>query len=499
MFRCVPHLPQVPAWLLIAILSAVLTAVQPVSNVAMAASADGEPPAAVPATTLAALREAAMHSDWAMTQLANLTDRTGARLSGSAGLAAAVEQLAATLRSLGARVTLQPVKVPHWVRGLEQGALVRWADQPAGLQQPLHLTALGASSATPAAGITAPVLVVQDFAELDRRAAEVPGHVVVFVARFDQNLAENGHAGEAYEQDGAYRFSGPSRAAALGAVAALVRSVGGASFRLPHTGQTTFKPGQAAIPTAALAAEDADLIDRLARRGDVQLHLVLTPQTLPDADSFNVIADWPGRERPDEVVIVSGHLDSWDLGTGAVDDGVGVMGAAGVLQLLQQLDLHPRRTVRMIAWTNEENGLRGARTYFDAVAAQLATQSAAIESDAGAGHALGVQAAVAPAALPALRAVTAALAPIGATVLQARDHAPGADVAALGAAGVATFAPLVDTRHYFDIHHTAADTLDKVDLHNLRTQVATLAVLAYFLAELPEPLAGLPPVPAADH
>jgi hypothetical protein len=356
------------------------------------------------------------------------------------------------------------------------------------MSQTLRLTTLGGSSATPAIGLTARVIVVRDFDELETRAKEVRGNIVLFESRFDQRLADNGYASNAYEQAGAYRFNGPSAAQTLGAVAALVRSIGGAIFLLPHTGATTWKNGQLPIPAAALAAEDADLIERLAASGPVTMRLLLTPQTLPDADSSNVIAEWPGREKPGEYVIVSGHLDSWDLATGATDDGVGVIGAAAVLEVLRQLDLHPRRTIRFVAWTNEENGGRGGEAYFKSVDGRLGTQVAAIESDDGAGRSLGIAAAVTKDSLELLRPVLQSLRPIGATVLSYRDDELGADIAPLQKAGVPGFAPLVDSRHYFDYHHTAADTLDKVDPENLRTQVATMAVLAYYLAELPEPL-----------
>jgi carboxypeptidase Q len=448
-------------------------------------------PAAVPAVdpvTLARIRDAAMTGTWAWQQLARLTDTIGPRLSGSPQLEAAVRQVAATMRDLGASVTVQPVKVPHWVRGVEQAALVDYAGRPPGLTQQLRLTALGGSAATAAAGITAGVIVVHDFEELAARAREVRGNIVLYETRFDQRLADNGRAFDAYVGAGRYRFEGPAKAAALGATAALVRSVGGADYRLPHTGATVWNDHQTPIPAAALAAEDADLIARLAVFGPVTLKLRLTPKTLPDADSANVIADWPGREKPDEYVIVSGHLDSWDLATGATDDGVGVMGAAAVIQVMKQLGLHPRRTIRFVAWTNEENSGSGNKAYFASVAPKIDGQIAAIESDAGAGRSLGVSAAVKPDSMTALQPVADALAPIGAAVLSHSDTEIGTDIAPLQVAGVPGFAPLVDTRHYFDYHHSAADTLDKVDPQNLNSQVATMAVLAYFLAELPQPL-----------
>ena len=431
-----------------------------------------------------------MHSDWAYQRLADLTDRIGPRMSGSAQLDAAIAQVAAAMRGLGAQVTLLPAQVPHWVRGEEQADLVDYPGRPAGIVQHLHLTALGTSAATPTAGLTARLLVVRNFDELAAHAAEVPGRIVVFTTRFDQRLADNGHAGDAYSQDGKYRFNGPARAAALGAAATLVRTVGGAEYRLPHTGATTWPEGQAPTPAAALAAEDADLIARLAAQGPVTMRLVLTPQKLPDVDSANVIADWPGREKPGEYVLVSGHLDSWDLGTGAQDDGAGVMAAAGVIEVLQGLGLHPRRTIRFVAWTDEENGGRGARAYFASVASSVKTHVAAIESDEGGGRSLGLLAAVPGTSLAQLDPVIRALQPVGATTLTRQERSVGADIAALQAAGVAGFAPNVDARHYFDYHHSAADTLDKIDPESLRTQVATMAVLAWYLAELPEPLPG---------
>jgi len=443
---------------------------------------------AVDAATLAQIRDAAMSDDWAFRHLAELTDKIGPRLSGSPQLTAAMTQIADAMRALGAQVTLQPVKVPHWVRGEERAELIEYPGRPAGITQRLHLTALGGSSATPAGGLAARVIVVRDFDELKTRSREVPGSIVLFRARFDQRLADNGDSSDAYRQAVQYRGSGPAAAAELGAAAALVRSVGGADYRLPHTGLTVWKDKQAAIPAAALSAEDADLIVRLAESGPVKLKLVLTPQTLPDADSTNVIADWPGREKPGEYVIVSGHLDSWDLGTGATDDGVGAMSAAAVIEVLKKLDLHPRRTVRFIGWTNEENGSRGNQAYFASVAGAIATQVAAIESDDGAGRALGLMAAVTKDSLATLQPVIDALRPIGASALARRDGALGSDIAPLQGAGVPGFAPWVDSRHYFDYHHTAADTLDKVDPQNLNSQAATMAVLAYFLAELPEPL-----------
>ncbi len=446
---------------------------------------------AVDTSTLLRIRDAAMHSNFAYERLTDLTDRIGPRLSGSPGAAAAVEQVAAALRASGLQVTLQPVKAPHWVRGVETAELVGYPGRPGDLTQRVSLTALGGSSATPANGLTAPVVVVHDFDELQLRAAAVKGSIVLFDVPYDQILADNGNAGAAYGQTGKYRFIGPARAATLGAVAALVRSVGGANYRLPHTGATNWDDSGRHIPAAAVSAEDAMLMTRLGAKGALTMHLTLTPQTLPDVDSFNVIADLPGSDKADQVVIISGHLDSWDLGQGAIDDGAGVAVSMGVVDLFKRLGLQPRRTVRMVAWMNEENGQRGAKAYFAANQHAIAHHFAAIETDSGAGRPLGILTSAALVDMARIEAVMPALQSFGASVLQRRESLGTGDLSLLEAAGVPSFEPLVDGRSYFSYHHTAADTLDKVDPDNLRRQVAALAMLTWYLSEMPDSLARL--------
>ncbi len=349
--------------------------------------------AATPGNDPAALnkiRDTALASDWAYARLADMTDLIGPRLSGSAGEAAAVAQVADAMRKLGAKVTLQPVKVPHWVRGAETAELVEYRGRPAGLSQKVVLTALGGSGATPAAGLTAPVIVVRTMDELKARAAEVKGRIVLFDVRFDQQMADRGFAGQAYGQVTRYRGGGTRMAAEMGAAAALVSSAGGANFRLPHTGSSGLLEG-ARIPAAAVSVEDSLLMARLSKRGPLSMKLVLTPQILPDADSFNVIADLPGTDKADEIVIVSGHLDSWDLGTGANDDATGVVSSMAVFETLKKLDYRPRRTIRMIAWANEENGGRGSQAYLLANKETTASHFAAIESDGGSGRPFGIR------------------------------------------------------------------------------------------------------------
>src|SRR3989442_3246541 len=300
------------------------------------------------------LQQAALSSDYAYRQLAHLTDSIGPRLTGSAQAEAAVEYVAGEMRRLGLQVTLEKLSVPHWVRGEETGALVNYPGQVPRMTQKILLTALGGSVPTPPEGLTAEVVVVNNFDELNALGRDkVAGKMVLFNARFDRAMAAQGFGGEAYGQAVAYRGAGPSAAARLGAVAALNRSAGGAEFRLPHTGATRYAEDAPKIPAAAVTAEDADLIARLAARGSVNMRLVLTPQQLPDAVSYNVIADLKGSEHPEQVGIVSCHLDSWDLGTGAIDDGAGVVVAMQTVQLIKQLGLHPKRTIRFITWMNE--------------------------------------------------------------------------------------------------------------------------------------------------
>jgi carboxypeptidase Q len=463
----VRHLRRLP--ILCAIAGAVI--VTPV----LAASPGNDPAA------LVKIRDAAMASDYAWQRTEDMTDLIGPRLSGSPGAAAAVTQVAEAMRKLGAKVTLQPVKVPHWVRGIETGELVDYTGRPAGITQRIVLTALGGSGATPVEGLVAPVLVLNSFEELKARSAEVKGKIVLFDVAFDQHMADRGLAGPAYGAGSNYRRNGPRLAAELGAVGALVGSSG--------------LSDDARIPSAAVTAEDAMLMARLAKRGPVKLKLVLTPKNLPDADSFNVIADLPGTEKPEEIVIVSGHLDSWDLSPGAHDDAAAVASAMAVFDVLKKLDYRPRRTIRFIAWMNEENGMRGASTYLAAEQANAARHFGAIESDNGVGRPFGLRASVTPQSVKLFAPLQAALQPIGAGVFQRQDVLATGDLAGLERAGVPSFAPIVDTANYFDIHHTPADTLDKIDPDSLRRNVALMAATAWYLANMEQPI-GRSSVPA---
>ena len=477
-----------PALTVAAFLS--LTSAIDLTEAAESSRADGLTAALQP---VAQIQRAAAISRWSYDRLADLTDLVGPRLSGSRGADAAVEQLAAALRQQHLEVRLEPVRVSHWERGVERAELVGYRGRPDRITQHIALTALGSSGATPEGGLTADILLVHDFDELARRAAEVPGHIVLFDVPFSMGLVAHGQAGSAYRQNIAYRVAGPSRAAELGAVATLVRSLGSADFRLPHTGVTRFKEGQAAIPAAAVSSEDALLIERLAARGaPVSMHLTLTPRVLPDVDTYNVVADIPGTDPKAGVVLVSGHVDAWDLGQGAIDDGAGVIAALGAVQIIHELGLHPRRTIRFVGWMNEENGSRGEEAYVRQHAAELPMHVAAIESDAGAGHLVGLITNAPAAATPMLEPLMAALAPAGAGVLEQVIYPVGSDLEGLEKAGVPAFEPKVDVTHYFDYHHTAADTLDKVEVTDLQAQVGGMAALAWFLANTDRPIVRLP-------
>ena len=431
------------------------------------------------------LQQAALKSDYAYRQVAHLSNNIGARLTGSAQAQKAVDYVSAELKALGLEVQLEKLTVPHWVRGEETAALVEYPGMAENTTQKIVLTALGASVATPAEGLTAEVLVVRDFDELQALGKDkVTGKIVLFDYHFDKQMAAQSQAGQAYSQAVKYRAEAPSAAGRLGAVAALIRSVGGAEYRLPHTGQTDYAKDAPKIPAGAVTAEDADLIASLAPQGKVRMRLVLTPQQLPDTTSYNVIGDLKGSEHPEQVVIVSGHLDSWDLGTGAIDDGAGVAVSMEVANLIKQLHLKPKRTVRVIAWMNEENGLAGGKTYAKDHEKEIANHFAAIETDGGAGHPLGINFATKPEAKNFFDAVGKILQSSGAGIVNFAEHAGGADVGPLTKLGVPGFSPIQDNRTYFNYHHTAADTLDKIVPRELAENAAVVAVIAYALANL---------------
>jgi len=434
------------------------------------------------------LQQAALTSDYAYRQVAHLSNNIGPRLTGSAQAAKAVEYVASELKALGCEVQLERVMVPHWVRGEETAALVQFPGQAANTTQKIVLCALGDSVATPTDGIEAEVITVRNFDELKSLPHEkVAGKIVLFNYPFDKQMAAEGRGGEAYGEAVVYRADGPSAAARQGAVACLIRSVGGADYRLPHTGQTDYAMDAPKIPAGAVTAEDADLIADLVRQGPVRMKLVLTPQTLPDVESANVIGDIKGSEHPEQVIVVSGHLDSWDLGTGAIDDGAGVAVSMGVANLTQKLHLKPKRTIRVIAWMNEENGLAGSKQYAKDHEKEWMNHFAAMETDGGADHPLGINIKAKPEAKKTFAPVAAILQGSGAGMLNLVEHC-GADIGPMEKAGVPAFSPIQDSRFYFNYHHTAADTLDKIVPKELAENSAVVAVLAYALANMEQPL-----------
>lgn len=415
---------------------------------------------------------AAMEDATGYSQLSELCDQIGNRLSGSPSLERAVDWSVDVMKKDGLQnVRKIPAKVPHWVRGREHAEIV------APQRRPLTMLGLGGSVGTPAQGITAPVLVVRSFEDLERRGkAAVAGKIVLYNAPFEN-----------YFRTVQYRTSGASRAAKLGAVAALVRSVTPLSLQNPHTGAMDYEAGTPKIPTAAVTIEDAELIQRLTADGlQVRVHLEMEAHTLADADSADVIGEIPGRENPEQVVVIGGHLDSWDVGQGAQDDGSGIMAALAAAHLIHKLGLQPRRTLRVVFWTNEENGGAGAKAYRDWVGDRIRDHVAAIEMDGGAEKPVGFSFGGSPAALERLTAIGGLLDPIGASTIQ--HGGGGADIGPLMQDGVPGLGLRTVGTHYFDWHHSPADTVDKVNPQEFRMNVATMAVMAYVLADMPERL-----------
>src|SRR5688500_3052563 len=310
----------------------------------------------------------ALASDFAWQRLAELGDTFGHRLSGSKALEDAIDWAVVQMKKDGLEnVRKEPVKVPRWVRGKESLDIV--APYPSALV----MLGLGNSVGTPAAGVEAELLVVRSFDELEAAGPKAKGRIVLFNVPFTT-----------YGDTVRYRSAGPSRAAALGAVATVVRSVGPPGLRTPHTGALTYDTNAPKIPAAAVTTEDADRLQRMWDRGTtVRLRLKMEAQMLPDADSFNVVGEIRGRELPDEVIVLGGHFDSWDVGTGCTDDGGGCGVAWEALRRKRKLKLRPRRTVRVVLWTNEESGLRGGAAYRDRHRDQLPNHVLMLESDSG--------------------------------------------------------------------------------------------------------------------
>jgi hypothetical protein len=427
-------------------------------------------------------------------KLAYLCDHIGARLSGMASLDRAIQWSEETMKADGlSNVRVIPVKVPKWVRGAESAQLL------APENKPLHMLGLGMSVGTPPGGITAEVVVVEDFDQLDKLgAAGVRGKIVLYNEKWVN-----------YGATGQYRRAGPSRAAALGAVAVLLRSVTPLAMQIPHTGTLDYDEAQPKVPAAALSVEDALMLGRFAaQKLPIRIHLEMAAHMEPDADSGDVMGEIPGREHPEEVVVLGGHIDSWDVGRGAQDDGSGIIASLQAVALIKKLGLQPRRTIRVVFWVNEENGGRGGEAYRAWLGDAVKNHVAAIEMDGGAeapagfgygaGGFTGIsrrgRGAAAPSSAGAEHSM-AMLKQVG--KLLDRIHAGdvsqgggGSDIGPLMLAGVPGLGERSIGTHYFDWHHTETDTLDKVDPEDFRKSVAALAVMSYVLADMPEKLTG---------
>ncbi len=424
--------------------------------------------------------EATMADTEGFEKLTHLTTSIGHRLSGSTSLERAIDWAYERMQEEKLdNVRKLPVQVPHWVRGRESARVL------SPVAKEIAILGLGGSVATPGGPVTASVVAVRSFEELAALGREaVQGRVVLYAVPW-----------EGYGETVRYRASGASRAADLGAVAALVRSATGRSLYTPHTGSLRYDEGSASIPAAAVTVEDAEWMARLIAAGqEVKVELSMEARMLPDAESFNLVAEIRGRENPDEVVVMGGHFDSWDVGQGAHDDGAACIAAWQALTTLKKLGLTPRRTLRVVLWTNEENGLRGARAYRDFLGAGISSHVAALEMDGGVerpvGFGLGLRSGAADApdalydeALLTLRQIGALLSGIEASEMTRGGG--GADIGPLMAEGVPGLGLRTVGDHYFDWHHTEADTLDKVEPDNLRRAMALLAVTGFVLADMP--------------
>jgi len=412
-------------------------------------------------------------------KLEYLTTEIGNRLSGSRGLERAIDWAAERMEREELHVRRLPVKVPHWVRGDESARLV------APTERDLSILGLGLSVGTPDGGITAPVVAVTSYDELEQLSrADVEGKIVLYAVPW-----------MGYGRTVTYRSTGASRAAELGAVAALVRSATGRSLNTPHTVAMRYDEALPKIPAAAVTVEDAAWMRRAIANGhEVRVHLEMGARMLPDADSFNLVAEIPGRELPEEVVVMGGHFDSWDVGQGAHDDGAACMAAWHALTLVHRLGLRPRRTLRVVLWTNEENGLRGGRAYREWVGGDIDDHVAAIEMDGGAerpvGFGFGLRSGREDGpdrayenGLETLAQIGALLEGIDAGVMERGGG--GADIGPLMMDGVPGLELRTVGEHYFDWHHTNADTLDKVDRQDFRKAIAMLGVAGYVLADMP--------------
>lgn len=411
---------------------------------------------------------AALKDEAGLARLEYLCYRIGNRVTGSPALDEAIRWSIAEMKSAGLEnVRTIPAKVPHWVRGDES------AEMLAPVKKKLYMLGLGLSVGTAKGGVTADVVAVSDFEELEKLGrAGVEGKIVLFDAPY-----------VSYGKTVVYRSAGASRAAKLGAVAVLVRSITPRSLRDPHTGALRYAADAPKIPAAAVSVEDAIWIHHLAQAGQkVRVHLEMNAQSLPEVESADVMGEIRGSEKPEEVVVIGGHLDSWDVGQGAHDDGSGVVAALQAVTLMKQLGLKPKRTIRVVFWTSEENSGNGGTAYRAWVGDAIGRHTAAIEMDGGAERPIGFEVTADAAFQDRVRRIAPELKSIGADTV--REGAPEADVDSLSKAGVPVLGLRTTMEHYFDYHHTEADTFDKIVPDDFRRCVAAFAVMSFGLAEM---------------
>lgn len=391
--------------------------------------------------------------------IADFTDHYPRRISGSENLEKGLDWLIDKMKAEGWEVKTQSVMVPNWKRGKESLSM----SQP--MARSLQFCGLGGSVGTDGKPLTAGVLVVRSYDELRQRKAEVAGKIVVYNVPFTT-----------YGETVNYRYNGASAAAEYGAVASLVRSVGPFGIQTVHTGGMGYKNGVAKIPSGAITIEDALLLQRMQDRGEaMQLTLSMEAMWMPDAPSRNVIIEIPGSELPNEVVVMGGHIDSWDLGTGAMDDAGGCIAAWRALRMMKDLRMRPKRTIRVCFWTNEENGLRGGEGY-----AQQTTSEKhilAIESDAGVFAPTGFNTNAKGENRKAIEEIAKLLAPVHADNITDGDG--GADIGPLKAYGSIMAGLEVQGDRYFWYHHTEGDTVDKLKENEVNDCVYAMAVLAW--------------------
>lgn len=426
------------------------------------------------------LIDASLATDSAWSRLAYITDTFGPRFSGSQNLEDAIDEIVRMMKTDGFdTVYTEPVKVPHWVRGNESAKMI--SPRP----RIMPMLGLGGSIATPPEGITAEVIVVDELDSVATLGERARGKIVLINQAFEEGRGPAPFRG--YSQTVRIRSMGAVESAKVGAVATLIRSVGPYGMQTPHTGSMAYIDGVPKIPAAAITIEDSEMIKRMTERGQkVVVTLNMEAQTLPDADSRNIIVELRGYEKPDEIVVMGGHIDSWDVGTGAMDDAGGCIVTWEALRLMKELGLRPRRTVRVVFWTNEENGLRGANVYKNNRLAEVEKHVLAMESDSGVFSPEGFGFTGVNAAYAVINEISQMLAPIGANTITRGGG--GADISPLTREGVPSMGLTVDGTKYFWYHHTDADTIDKLDRDEVNRCVAAMAVMAFVVADMQERL-----------